>query len=71
MKKIYNITNLDCANCAIKIENEIRKIDSIISFNINFILQKMTIETSVDLNKILPQIKKIAEKVEPDCKIYE
>ena len=71
MKKTYNIINLDCANCATKIENEVKKIDSIISFNINFVLQKMTIETNEEISNILQKIKKIAEKVEPDCEIYE
>lgn len=71
MKKTYNIINLDCANCATKIENEVKKIDSIISFNINFVLQKMTIETNEEMSKILQKIKKIAEKIEPDCEIYE
>lgn len=71
MKKTYNITNLDCANCATKIENEVKKIDGIISFNINFVLQKMTIETNEEMSEILQKIKKIAEKVEPDCEIYE
>ena len=71
MKKTYNITNLDCANCATKIENEVKKIHGIVSFNINFVLQKMTIETNEEMSEILQKIKKIAEKVEPDCEIYE
>lgn len=72
MKKTYNIMNLDCANCATKIEKEVKnKLNNVISFNINFILQKMTIETDDDIKNVLLDIKKIVSDIEPDCEIYE
>ena len=36
MKKVFKMYDLDCANCAAKMENEIRKIDGVISVNISF-----------------------------------
>ena len=44
MKKVFKMIDLDCANCAAKMENEIRKIDGVIDVNISFLAQKMTLE---------------------------
>ena len=43
MKKVFKMVDLDCANCAAKMENEIRKIDGVTSVNISFLAQKMTL----------------------------
>ena len=74
MKKTYNIENLECTNCAMKIENGIKNnIDGVISANVNFLLQKMTVEfdDKSDNKAIFKQILNIAKKVEPDCEITE
>ena len=44
MKKKFKLTNLDCANCAAKMENAIKKIDGVRDANVSFMTQKMTIE---------------------------
>ena len=46
MKKKFKMDNIDCANCAMKMEEAIRKIDGIESANINFMLQKLTLEAN-------------------------
>ncbi|MGN8912742.1 cation transporter [Anaerofustis butyriciformans] len=46
MKKKFKMDNIDCANCAIKMEEAIRKIDGVQSANINFMLQKLTLEAN-------------------------
>lgn len=70
MKKYkYNISNLDCANCAKKIEDALNKHKLINKAIINFNTLKLTVET--DYEKPLELIKKIVSKVEPDVKIYE
>lgn len=46
MKKKFKMDNIDCANCAMKMEEAIRKIDGVQSANINFMLQKLTLEAN-------------------------
>ena len=44
MKKKFTLTDLDCANCAAKMEDAINKIDGVTAATVSFIQQKMTIE---------------------------
>ena len=44
MKKRYKLTDLDCANCAAKMENAIKKIDGVNDATVSFMAQKMTID---------------------------
>ena len=44
MKKTYKLEDLDCANCALKIEDAIRKIDGVKDVSVNFIMQHLTLE---------------------------
>ncbi|MBQ8411842.1 MAG: heavy-metal-associated domain-containing protein [Ruminiclostridium sp.] len=70
MKKIYKMTDLECANCAAKMERQISELDGVESVNISFMLQKMTIVTDDDRhNEIMKQAAKICKKIEPDCVI--
>ena len=48
MKKTYKLENLDCANCAAKMETAINKMDDVESCTISFMSQKMTIEAAED-----------------------
>ena len=60
--------NLDCANCAAKMEAAIKKLDGVKSVSVNFMLQRMTIEADNDcFDKIIAEAKKICKKIEPDC----
>ena len=70
MKKSFSLENLDCANCAAKMERSIAKIDGVQSVNVSFIAQKMTIEADDEkFDGIMEQVIKTCRKVEPDCKI--
>lgn len=44
MKKRYNLRDLDCANCAAKMENAIRRIDGVRDASVSFLTQKLTLE---------------------------
>ncbi|AKT90295.1 heavy metal-associated domain protein [Campylobacter ureolyticus RIGS 9880] len=66
MKK-FNLKNLDCANCAAKIEENVAKIDGVNSVSVNFFTTTMKID--FDENKseeIIENIRKIIKKFEPD-----
>ena len=70
MKKMYMLEDLDCANCAAKMEDAIRKIDGVTNASVSFIMQKMTIEAADDrFDQILKDVLKTIKKVEPDCRV--
>ncbi|MFQ9149300.1 MAG: cation transporter [Eubacteriales bacterium] len=70
MKKVYMLEDLDCANCALKMEDGIKKIDGVVNAKVNFMTQKMTIETEADdQKKIMKEVVKVCRKIEPDCTI--
>lgn len=58
MRKTYNLENLDCANCAAKIENAVRQLNGIKDVSVSFMTQKITVETDENFEEILAQIKK-------------
>ena len=68
MKKRFMIEELCCANCAAKMEAEIRKLDGVQSANINFLTQKLTLEAEEErFEALLEQAATIIRKIEPDC----
>lgn len=70
MKKAFKLEDLDCANCAAKMERSVAKIDGVQSVNVSFIAQKMTIEADDErFEEIMDQVVRTCKKVEPDCKI--
>lgn len=70
MKKTYKLSNLDCANCAAKIENGIRKLADVTEVKVNFMGQRMILEAPDDkFNAILEESKKVIKKLEPDVSI--
>lgn len=70
MKKTYALDELDCANCGLKMEDAIRKIEGVKSVNISFMMQKITLEADdADFERVLREAVKVCKKVEPDCHI--
>lgn len=70
MKKVYRMEELDCANCARKMEDAIRKLDGVENVSINFLLQKMTLEADDDrFEEIAQKAAKLCRRVEPDCRV--
>ena len=70
MKKQFKMSDLDCANCAAKMEAAIRKIDGVTSATVSFMTQKMTIEgDDARFDEIVAQAVKACKKVEPDCQV--
>ena len=70
MKKVYRMHNLDCANCAAKMERAIQKIDGVHSAEVSFMAQRLTMDVDeAKLSEILEQVKKCVSKVEPTTKV--
>lgn len=71
MKQIYKI-EVDCPNCALKVEERIKKLDGVADASVNFMALKLTVEfcEGADEKKVMKEAQKVAKKVERDCKIY-
>ena len=70
MKKVYKLKDLDCANCAAKMEAGIFLIPGVKNASVNFMMQKMTIESDVeDFDPLLQEVIRVCAKVEPDMEI--
>lgn len=70
MKKKFKLQDLDCANCAAKMEDAIKKIPGVHDASVSFMLQKMTIDAEDDqFDAVMKQVVAACAKVEPDCKI--
>ena len=68
MKKTYKLIDLDCANCAAKMEAAIKKLPGVTDATVSVLTQKMTIEAD-DLDAIIKDVVKCIKKVEPDCEV--
>ena len=71
MKKKFKLQDLDCANCAAKMEEAIKKLDGVNDASVNFMMQKMTIDAEDSrFDEIMKEVVTVCAKVEPDCKIF-
>ena len=70
MKKNYEI-EVDCANCAAKMEQATKEVNGVKSAVINFIMQRLTVEfeEGADIKAVMAAVVKACKRVEPDCEI--
>ncbi len=68
MKKTYKLEDLDCANCARKMEDAINKLPGVGRATVSFMTQKLTIEAD-DPDGVMPEVIRCCKKVEPDCRV--
>ena len=70
MKKKIKLQDLDCANCAAKMEESIKKIDGVNDAVVSFMTQKMTVDADdARFDEIMDEVIRVCAKVEPDCQI--
>ncbi len=70
MKKVFRVEELDCAHCAAKMEDAIRRVEGVSSATVNFLTQKVAVELEDQgADQILKQIVRACKKIEPDCEI--
>lgn len=71
MKKTYKI-EVDCANCANRMEDAARKISGVQTATVNFMTQKMIVEFAEgqDPKAVMSDVRKACKKVESDCEIF-
>ena len=71
MKKTYDI-EVDCANCADKMEQAAKKTDGVKDCSVNFMALKMSVEfeDGADEGTVMKEVLKNCKKVEDDCEIF-
>ena len=70
MRKACKLQDLDCANCAAKMENAIKNIEGVKSASISFMTQKLVLEADDDrFEAVLDEAQRACKKFEPDCVI--
>ena len=70
MKKTFKLEDLDCANCAAKMEAAIKKLDGVKDAAVSFMTQRMTIEAEDErFDEVVKAAVKCIAKVEPDCRV--
>ncbi len=70
MRKTYTMEDLDCANCAAKMEAAIKKIDGVREASVSFMTQKLIIEADEErFDEIMKQAQKAVSRVDRDCSI--
>lgn len=70
MRKSYRLEEIDCANCARKLQEELAKLDGVDAVSVNFMTQKLTLSAADDrFDDVLGRVVALAAKIEPDCEI--
>lgn len=70
MKKVYRLKNLCCANCARKIEENVRKIDGVREATLVFMTMKLMLDVDESRSEqVLAEIRKVIGKYAPNCEI--
>lgn len=70
MRKVFKLDEIDCAACAGKLEDAIKKLDGVEDAKINFLTQKLTlVANDADFDTVLDAVVKLTASIEPDCEI--
>ena len=81
MRKSFKLDEIDCANCARKLQDELAKLDGVDAVSVNFMTQKLTLSANFMTQKltlsaaderfddVLGRVIALAAKIEPDCEI--
>ncbi|BDF70623.1 hypothetical protein CE91St41_21500 [Oscillospiraceae bacterium] len=70
MKKRFKLIDLDCANCAAKMEDAIKKLPGVNDASVSFLSQKLTLDAEdARFDEVLAEVVRVCRKVEPDCTV--
>lgn len=71
MRKTFELENLECANCAAKMERDISRFPEVKKCTVTFMTSRMslTVEDSADLNDVLDRAQRVMRSYEKDCTI--
>ena len=72
MTKTYKLQDLDCANCARKMEDAIRKLEGVTEIHVNFLTKKMILTADdARFEDIVKEALKCIHRVDPDCQVIK
>ena len=70
MRKSFKLDEIDCANCARKLQDELAKVDGVDGVSVNFMTQKLTLSAADErFDDVLERVVTLAARIEPDCEI--
>ena len=70
MRKSFKLDEIDCANCARKLQDELARLDGVDAVSVNFMTQKLTLSAADDrFDDVLERVVALAARVEPNCEI--
>lgn len=70
MKKTFKMVDVDCANCARKMQEAISKLDGVTACTVSFLTQKLTVEgDDARFDEIMKQAVKCVKRVDPDADV--
>ena len=70
MRKSFKLQDLDCANCAAKMEDAINRIDGVEKATVSFMTQKLTlVADDARFDAIVDEAQRVCQRVEPNCTI--
>ena len=70
MRKSFKLDEIDCANCARKLQDELARLDGVDAVSVNFLTQKLTLSAADErFDDVLERVVALTARVEPDCEI--
>ena len=70
MRKTFKLDEINCANCAQKLQDAICKLDGVEKATVNFLTQKLTLTAADDrFDEVLDRVVALTADIEPDCEI--
>ena len=70
MRKSFKLDEIDCANCARELQDELSKLEGVKSVSVNFMTQKLTLEADdAEVDDVLARVVDFTADAEPDCEI--
>ncbi|MCR8907378.1 cation transporter [Thermophilibacter sp. ET337] len=70
MRKSFKLDEIDCANCARKLQDALAKLDGVDAVSVNFMTQKLTLAAADErFDEVLDRVVALSARVEPDCEI--
>lgn len=70
MRKSYKLDEIDCANCARKLQDKIAALDGVQDASVNFMAQKLTLQAKdAEFDAVLERVVALISDIEPDCEV--
>lgn len=70
MKKKYKMDEIDCANCALKLENAIKEVPGVSNVKVNYMMQKLTLEAEdASFDEVEKNVLTVCKRMEPDMDV--